>query len=33
MSSEERRKEINDLTRMKQEMLDGIFEVRKDAGL
>jgi hypothetical protein len=33
MSPEEKRAEINDLTKIKQEMLDGIFEVRKDAGL
>jgi hypothetical protein len=33
MSPEERRAEINDLTRIKQEMLDSIFMIRKDAGL
>jgi hypothetical protein len=33
MSPEEKRKDINDLTLIKQQMLDGIFEVRKDAGL
>jgi hypothetical protein len=33
ISPEEKRAEINDLTRIKQEMLDSIFMIRKDAGL
>jgi hypothetical protein len=33
MSPEEKRKDINDLTLIKQQMLEGIFEVRKEAGL
>jgi hypothetical protein len=33
MSPEEKRKEINEFTKNKQDLLDGIFEVRKDAGL
>jgi hypothetical protein len=33
MSPEEKRAEINDLTRIKQEMLDTIFMIRKEAGL
>jgi hypothetical protein len=33
ISPEEKRAEINDLTRIKQEMLDSIFMIRKEAGL
>jgi uncharacterized coiled-coil DUF342 family protein len=33
MSPEEKRKEINEFTKLKQEILGDIFAIRKDAGL